>query len=85
MVHGHTVLAGELAGAEWGCRQAGGVRVGERKVSAGGLSAGRGGYWDASGMVIIPSIDREAAHDNGREFINFPVNLIHCNFLPLFN
>ena len=36
-------------------------------------------YRDASGMVIIPSIGREAAHDDSR--VNFP----HCNFFPLFN
>ena len=64
-----------LAGG--GCRQTGGV--GRRRVSAGG------GCRHASGMVIITSIDREAAHDNGREFINFPVNLLHSNFLLLFN
>ena len=75
------------------CQQAGVFELvgAERGVSAGrGYSSWRARgvgmhvYWDASGMVIIPSIDREAAHDD-REFINFPVNLIHCNFLPLFN
>ena len=75
----------ELAGA--GCKQAG---VGRRGVLAGGecwqtgLLAG-GARRCASGMVIITSIDREAAHDDGREFTNFSVNLLHCDFLPLFN
>ena len=41
--------------------------VSRREMLAGG------GCRRASGMVIIASIDREAAHDNGREFINFPV------------
>ena len=76
------------------CRQAGVFELAgaERGVSAGeGCSSWRAGgvgmrgYRDASGMVIIPSIDREAVHDDSREFINFPVNFPHCNFFPLFN
>ena len=34
---------------------------------------------------IGASIGGEAAHDDGREFINFPVNLLHSDFFPLFN
>ena len=58
-----------------------------RWVSAAGGVGGvsSGGCRRTSGMEIIASIDREAAHDNGREFINFPVNLLHSDFLPLFN
>ena len=77
--------------ASWGAGAGGVGRWGVfefasgRCLQAGVVGRRGGGYWDASGMIIIPSIDREAAHDDGREFINFPVNLIHCNFLPLFN
>ena len=59
-----------------------------RWVSAGGgvsAGVGSGGCRRTLGMEIIASIDREAAHDDGREFINFPVNLLHSDFLPLFN
>ena len=44
-----------------------------------GVLAG-GGRRRASGMIIITSIDREAAHDDGRDFINFPVNLLYSDF-----
>ena len=60
------------------CWQAGGVGGCWQQVSSGGCR-------HTSGMEIIASIDREAAHDDGREFINFPVNLLHSDFLPLFN
>ena len=49
------------------------------------MGVGSGGCRRTSGMEIIVSIDREAAHDDGREFISFPVNLLHSDFLPLFN
>ena len=68
-----------------------GVAAGGRCWQAGGIGGCRkrgvlaAGCRRTSGMEIIASIDREAAHDDGREFINFPVNLLYSDFFPLFN
>ena len=54
----------------------------QEEVSAG---VGRRGVSAYSRHGIIASIDSEAAHVDGREFIDFPGNVLHSNFLSLFN
>ena len=76
VVHGYRDV---WCGSQWEVLAGGGCRL---VSAAGGVS---GGCRRTSGMEIIASIDREAAHDDSREFINFPVNLLYSDFLPLFN
>lgn len=90
------VAGGAGASVGGGCWQVGSVRIGRREVSAGGGCWRVGSvsrrrvfmcfrHGSVLGMVIVTSIDRKRAQDDGRELIDFSVNLFHSNLFPIFN